>query len=184
MASLYSFFIYSRYQPILSVHVALFHSQFSLELFTSVIMLTCFLSVLWRCVSAVCGCINVCVNVMARRSSPHPILGCNLCHRLEFDGWAAPHNTMSPRWSGCVYGCINVYVLGKSVFQCNSMSLSDSIQRCGRVNLLQCVRLHLCVHLREWTVLFLHCLRWNSVTVRSPEETAEARDAHSCHLSH
>lgn len=34
-------------------------------------------------------------------------------------------------------------------------------------------------------LLFLHCSRWNGVTVRSPEETAEAETltAATCHIS-
>lgn len=107
-----SLFIYCINQPSLSI-----------LLFTTLsLSLSVFCWIIHQCyhvdlflVTAVALCVRgVCVS--GPRGAPHPVLGCNLCHWLEFDGWAAPHNTMS-QGGECVY-CADLQPRERGVCMC------------------------------------------------------------------
>lgn len=133
-------------------------------------MLTCSLSVrlLCVCVSSAAVCVFVCVS---RYSSPHPILGCNLCHWLEFDGWVAPHNTVSQGWSGSVRVRVCKWVHTRSSSKSLCLTPSQDVAVWSYYH--ACVLLRVCAW-TAWCSLSLHRPHRRSITVRSPEETAEA----------
>lgn len=146
------------------------------------------------CVSAAAVCVCVCVR--AKQRSPHPVLGCNLCHWLEFDGWAAPHNTVSQGWSGGVclrtHASVNVYALGcvriiappLHDFVClhPEMRPWEPARVCAR-----CA--YACVYLRALTAVqpfpCVGCIgtvsQWGA---RRRQPRPRRWGAHSCHLSH
>ena len=193
MLSLHSFF-YLLYISAISLNsfcslYALSFTPFSLELFTSVIMLTCSLSVLYPCVcvyvcmcvcvhQCVCVCVHQCcscvgasVCVKAKQRSPHPLLGCNLCHWREFDGWAAPRNTVSQGRSGgsvcvCASACL-----------CLSPSWDVAMWTCSGV----CVCV--CTCMNSSAALSLRRVSQWGARRRQPGRGAEALTAATCHIS-
>lgn len=122
----------------------------------------------------VCVCLNQhhsCMCVRAKQRSPHAVLACNLCHWLEFDGWAASHNTVSQGWGVCV--CI--FVPRPHDFVCLHLEMW-TCENCDGVHLHPCLCVCVCAPARmnSGAALCFCCLHWHGVTVRSLEETSEA----------